>query len=481
MPRRHLHVRAEDATALRAGLAALRTAPGVPGGFPPAALAEADAAARAPRMPPEDATGVPLFTVDPPGSQGPDRAMHLARTAGGYRVHYAVADLAAFVTHGGALDEEAHRRAVTLDFPDGRVPLYPPALGEGAAALLPGEERPALLWRLDLDRDGDLLATDVRRARIRSRARLDCATVQRAVDAGTAEEPVALLDAVGTRRAALEVARGGVSLDVPEQELTRTGGGYVLGYRSPLPADAWNAQIALLTGMAAAGLMLRSGTGVLRTLPAAPAASVARLRRVAHALGVRWPDGAPYASVVRALQPHRPRDAAFAQECAALLRGAGYTVFRDGDVPGHAVHAAVAAPYAHCTRASHRLVDRYTGELCLAAAAGTRPPGWVLDALDALPAEMAGGARRAAQAERAGLDLAEAALLADRAGEVFDAVVIDVEDAHPGAGTVQLGSPPIAAPVESAPGAPPLPLGRHLRVRLTEAGPARPGVLFTPA
>ncbi|CAG6392676.1 RNB domain-containing ribonuclease [Streptomyces cocklensis] len=481
MPRRHLHVPVQDATALRTALAALRTAPGVPGDFPPEVLAAADAAVRAPRMPEEDATGLALFTVDPPGSRDLDQAMHLARTAGGYRVHYAIADVAAFVTPGAALDDEAHRRAMTLYFPDGRVPLHPPVLGEGAASLLPGEVRPALLWRFDLDQDGDLLTADVRRARVRSRARLDYATVQRTVDDGTAEEPVALLRDIGVRRAALEAARGGISLSVPEQEITRSGGSYVLGYRAPLPAGAWNAQVSLLTGMAAADLMLRSGTGILRTLPSAPDGSVARLRRVAHALGVDWPDGTPYSAVVRALDPRRTRDAAFAQECTTLLRGAGYTVFRDGHVPDHAVHAAVAAPYTHVTAPLRRLVDRYAGELCVAAAAGTPPPGWALGALDALPAEMAGGFRRAAQAERASLDLVEAALLRDRVGEVFDAVVIDVRDARPTAGTVHLDAPAVVAPVESPPGAPPLPLGHHLRVRLTEADPARPGVLFAPA
>jgi exoribonuclease R len=316
---------------------------------------------------------------------------------------------------------------------------------------------------------------------VRSRARLDYATVQRTVDDGTAEEPVVLLRDVGVRRAALEEARGGISLNVPEQEITRSGDGYVLGYRAPLPADAWNAQVSLLTGMAAADLMLRSGTGILRTLPSAPDGSVARLRRVAHALGVDWPEGTPYSAVVRALDPHRTRDAAFAQECTTLLRGAGYTVFRDGHVPEHAVHAAVAAPYTHCTAPLRRLVDRYAGELCVAAAAGGPPPDWVLGALDALPPEMAGGSRRAAQAERASLDLVEAALLKNRVGEVFDAVVIDVKDTRPTAGTVHLDAPAVVAPVESAPGAPPLPLGDRLRVRLTEADPARPGVLFAPA
>jgi exoribonuclease R len=510
MPRRLLHVSAADGTALRTALTALRATLEVPEGFPPDVLAEARAAAAAPRLPKSDATDIPLFTVDPPSSVDLDQAMHLARRpGGGYRVHYAIADVAAFVTPGGALDAEAHRRVTTLYFPDERVPLHPVELSEGAASLLPGQDRPALLWRLDLDADGALTATDVRRALVRSRAKLDYAGVQRAIDGGTAEEPVALLKEIGALREAREVARGGISLNVPEQEVAESGGDYVLEFRAPLPADGWNAQISLLTGMAAAGLMLGSGgpgasgnpgapgasggagagfaarAGILRTLPTAPDGSVARLRRVARALGVDWPDGTPYAAVIRSLDPRRTRHAAFLQECTTLLRGAGYTVFGPGigtgALPEHLTHAAVAAPYTHCTAPLRRLVDRYAGEICLAAAAGTAPPGWVLDALAALPREMNEGSRRANRVERACVDLIEAALLKDRVGEIFDSYVVDVKEDDAGSGTIHLDEPAVIARIASGPGAPPLPLGRRLRVRLTEADPGAAKVLFAPA
>lgn len=144
--------------------------------------------------------------------------MHLARRAdGGYRVHYAIADVAAFVTPGSALDAEAHRRVLTLYFPDGRIPLHPAVLSEGAASLLPGEPRPALLWRIDLDAEGRRVATDVRRALVRSRAKLDYAGVQRQIDSGTAEEPLALLREIGRTREALEAERGGISSTSPSR------------------------------------------------------------------------------------------------------------------------------------------------------------------------------------------------------------------------------------------------------------------------
>ncbi|MEU8621937.1 RNB domain-containing ribonuclease [Streptomyces sp. NPDC048623] len=481
MPRRHIRVTGAAEAPLRAALRALRTELGVPDGFPAGVLAEAEAAAKAPRLPGQDATDLPMFTIDPPASTDLDQAMHLARRAGGgYRVHYAIADVAAFITPGGALDAEAHRRVLTLYFPDGKSPLHPAVLSEGAASLLPGEPRPALLWRIDLDAEGRRVATDVRRALVRSRAKLDYAGVQRRIDAGVAEEPLALLREIGTLRERLEGERGGISLNVPEQEIIERDHTYSLAYRAPLPADGWNAQISLLTGMAAADLMTAAGTGILRTLPTAPDGAVARLRRSAQALGVDWPHHVSYADVVRSLDPTEPRHAAFLQECTTLLRGAGYTVFTDGDVPIPAMHAAVADEYTHCTAPLRRLVDRYAGELCVAAVAGHEPPEWVRAALAVLPAEMASGARRAGTVERESVDIVEAALLSGRIGELFDAYVIDVKEREPAVGTVHLERPAVVARIEGG-AETRLPLGEWLRVRLTQADPGRSKVLFAPA
>ncbi|MBD0837287.1 RNB domain-containing ribonuclease [Streptomyces sp. TRM68416] len=479
MPRRHIRVTGAPEAPLRAALTALRTELGIAATFPPEVLAEAERAARDPALPPTDATDIPLFTVDPPTSTDLDQAMHLSRLGTGYRVRYAIADVAAFVVPESVLDAETHRRVLTLYFPDERTPLHPAVLGEGAASLLPGQTRPAALWTIDLDTDGNPLAVDVRRALVRSRAKLDYAGVQREIDTKTAEEPLALLAEIGRLREALEADRGGISLNVPEQEITERNGTYELSYRAPLPADGWNAQISLLTGMAAADLMLAYGTGVLRTLPAAPDGAVGRLRRTARALHIDWPHHVSYAALVRSLDPGLPRHAAFLQECTTLLRGARYTVFRDGRLPEITTHSAVAAPYAHCTAPLRRLADRYTSELCMAAVAEEPPPDWVLAALDALPEEMAEGGRRAGTVERECVDIVEAALLKDSVGAEFDGCVVDVRDQQPTVGTVQLDTPAVIGRIDGDTA--PLPLGERLRVRLTQADPGTAKVRFVPA
>lgn len=480
MPRRHLTVRAAETARINTELAELRTRLELSTDWPTDVLAEAERAASLPRLPGFDATDLELFTVDPPGSRDLDQAMHLARRGNGYRLHYAIADIAAFVSPDGAVDTEARRRTQTLYFPDTTIPLHPVRLSEGAASLLPGEVRPALLWQIDLDSHGAVVLADVRRAQVRSRRRLDYVGVQGALDAGAADPQLELLAEIGKLLQAQEQARGGVSLHLPEQEVEPSDGGYQLGYRAPTAAEGWNAQISLLTGMAAADLMLDAGIGLLRTLPAAPEHAYARLRRIAHALHVEWPETMPYPELIRSLDPTRTTHCAFLNECAGLLRGAGYHFFDTAQgtpPPADPGHAALAAPYAHCTAPLRRLGDRYALEICRVIAAGEEVAEWVREVLPGLPALMAGGDRHAHEVERACVELVEAELLRGREGEDFDAVVIDVDQHRPEHGTVQLHEPAVVAKCE---GPWRLPLGERIRVRLTQADPATLTVRFAP-
>ena len=155
------------------------------------------------------------MTIDPPTSLDLDQALHLERLGEGFRVRYAIADVAAVVEPGGVVDAEAHRRGETAYSPDMRSPLYPPALSEGAVLLLPDGPRPAVVWRLDIDAAGDLVETHVERAIVSSRAKLTYADVQRSLDAGTADESLALLPEIGGVLQRAERVRGGASLGVP--------------------------------------------------------------------------------------------------------------------------------------------------------------------------------------------------------------------------------------------------------------------------
>lgn len=463
------------APALEPGIARIRDEMGLPAAFPPEVEAAAANAAANPRLPGEDRSDIPFVTIDPPGAMDLDQALHVARKGDGFVVHYAIADVAAFVRPGDLVDLEANRRGATLYGADDKIPLHPKALSEDAASLLPEKLRPALLWTIGLDRTGEGTSVGVRRALVRSRERLDYEGVQRKIDAGGAGPMWAVLRAIGELRMQREQRRGGVSLPLPDQEIRVDGDDWRLEFRARNPVEDWNEQISLLTGMAAAHLMMEHRVGLLRTLPEPDPRAIGRLRRAARALGIAWPERRNYPDFIRSLDPADPRHVAMMVSCTSVLRGAGYAAF-DGKPPPHPMHSALASTYAHVTAPLRRLVDRYTGELCLALCAGEPVPDWVLQALPGLPHTMAAADQRASRYERAVIDLAEALVLAPRVGDSFEATIVEVDPRDGHRGVAMLHALAIEAPVSGESG---LPLGDVVQVRLATADPARRAIGFT--
>jgi exoribonuclease R len=459
---------------LGAGLQRIRHEHELPDGFPEE-VTQAAAAAR-PEPGPEaperdDRRDLPLVTLDPPGAMDLDQAFAIdRRDGGGWRLWYAIADVAAFVPDGGPVDREARVRGVTLYLPDGRAPLHPPELSEAAASLLPDDDRPALLWRLEVDSSGALTSGRVRRALVRSRAKLDYPAVQAQLDAGglAPDDPISLLRDLGTDLLAAEAERGGVSLPLPEQVVVEGpgGSGYRLEWRSPLPVEGWNAQLSLLCGRAAANLMVQGGVGLLRTLPPFRGSAVREVERRAKALGATWPPGPPeeaYPAFVRSLDPSSAEGAALLNTAARVLRGASYKVFGPGVGPvpegKDAEHNAVAARYAHVTAPLRRLGDRFAAEAALAVATQVDVPEWVLAALPSMPQLLDAANQREAEISREVLDLAEAVVLGSRVGRVLDAVVVGVDGDR--GSSLQVLDPPVRARITER-----LDLGDEVKVKV---------------
>ena len=144
-----------------------------------------------------------------------------------------------------------------------------PSLSEGAASLLPDQVGPALLWTIHVDDTGEGTDVHVERARVRStgQARLRRRPAGRSTTA-RADESLLLLKEVGELRlAARGRARRHLAAAARAGGRGRPATQWSLEFRSLIPAETWNAQISLLTGFAAASLMVYARVGLLRTLP----------------------------------------------------------------------------------------------------------------------------------------------------------------------------------------------------------------------
>lgn len=453
---------ADPSFALADGLAAIRRQYQVPDAFPAPVLAAAEAAAK--RAPSEhaDRTALPFVTLDPASSTDLDQAFAIERSGGDLLLHYAIADIAWFVDDGDAIDAEAWARGATQYLPDGKAGLYPPVLSEGAASLLPDGPRPATIFTVRIAPDGLAALDGAERAIVKSRAKL-------AYDAVSDADLPADFAELANRIQAAEAKRGAARVDPPEQEVAPAGDGrFTLLFRPQLVSETRNAAMSLAANLAIADTLLAHHTGLFRVMAPPDERAVKRLRFTAKAFGLDWRTGTPLADFERNLDPADPRQAAFMAAIRRAGKGASYAPYRDGDVPWH---AAVAATYAHATAPLRRLADRYVIRAVSAIANGQPVPTVVSEAFARLPEVMAQADARASQIERAVIDLAEAVMLKERVGEIFPAIVTDMDERG---ARLQLSDLPVVARV-SAHGVEP---GDPIRVRLEGADPERRALIF---
>ena len=441
------------------------------------ALAEAERAAKREFPELSDRRDIPFITIDPEGSRDLDQAAHLERRGDGYVVHYAISAVGLFIERGSRLDKEVRERGATVYLPDRSIPLHPEVLSHGAASLLEGEDRPAYLWTIELDARGEIVEANVELAQVRSRAQLTYTQVQAAHDGeGSLPSEVPadmteLLAEIGRKRLVLEEERGGVSLSIPEQSVERTEQGYRLAFREMTGVEKWNAQISLLTGMAAAQMMMKANVGIVRTLPPARQADIDSLRHVAKLMDLKWKGNVGYPEFLRSLSPNNPAHLGFINEATTLFRGAGYLALPAEDEDAYTMHAAMNAHYAHVTAPLRRLVDRFGLEVCRRICAGEEIDEQLRADLRGLPKLMGTSGRLVGQLEGRGISAVEALVLDGRKGEEFSGVVVDVQErrGEPDRGRIVLREPAVEASISGKE----LENGTIVKARLEEVDPSR--------
>ena len=400
-----------------------------------------------------DLRELPFQTLDPSTSTDLDQAFFAEMEGSNVVLRYAIADVGAFVNRGDVIETEAWARGMTIYAPDHRISLYPEAISQRAASLLPDGPRPAVVFETVIDAAGSATLRSVTRSVVHSRAKLAYETTE------LADLPNAVLE-LHKRMQEAEIRRGATKIDWPEQEVVvdpDAPGGFRLVLRALRPSEEVNAAMSLAVNIAVAQLMHRHEVGLFRVMPEADPRRQAALRRSAQALGVRWPANVSLRELMPSLDPANPRHAKILLDARRAGRGASYACF---DAAKPAWHNALATMYAHATAPMRRLADRYVVDLAVTlfrngSTAECEP------ALEAMPKVMAAAERTSREVENDVLDLLEAVSLEGRIGEEFAATVIDRGERGV---TIQIAEPPVRARS-------PLPKGsnNNVVVRLVEA------------
>jgi ribonuclease R len=410
----------------------------IPAEFPAAALAEAKAARPIEPASRVDLRQLALVTIDGSDARDFDDAVWAEpdpdpANPGGWHITVAIADVAAYVTPGSALDREAARRGNSVYFPDRVVPMLPEALSNDLCSLRPGEDRACLAAQLWIDATGRKRRHRFERAVMRSAARLTYETVQAAHD-GTLAEPLPL---AGERLAALfgafaaldraRRARGALDLDLAEYRVMLDANRQPVAIvpRPRLDSHRLIEEFMILANVAAAEeLESRQRACMYRVHDAPDPEKLAALRDFLDEAGIPGLALAKGQVVRPELFNRLLGRAAATPEARVLNELVLRTQAQAAYSPNNIGHFGLALPrYAHFTSPIRRYADLLVHRALLGGAAPARDAG---DSLGPIAEHISATERRAAGAERAALERYRATLLGGAVGAVFEARITGV-------------------------------------------------------
>ena len=415
---------------------------GIPDQFPDAVIAEADRAEPAPMAAREDLRDIPLLTIDPVDARDRDDAVFAQpdddpKNPGGHVVWVAIADVAHYVRPQSALDREARKRGNSSYFPDRVVPMLPDILSGDLCSLHEHVDRPCMAVRMVLNAQGHQIGHRFTRGMMRSRASLNYAQVQTAMDGAPDAATAPLMDTVlrplyaafaATRLARAE--RQPLELDLPERRIELSEDGKVLSvaFKERFDAHRLIEEFMVLANVAAAEELIRLRRPLLFRVHEEPSPEkLDALREVAEASGFTLAKG----QVLKTAHLNRLLAQAEGTEFDELLNISTLRSMTQAYYhPENFGHFGLALrSYAHFTSPIRRYSDLIVHRALISA------HGWGDDGLSAQDVEqlqdtakqVSDTERRSMMAERDTTDRYLAAYLSDRVGSTFGGRISGVQ------------------------------------------------------
>lgn len=416
---------------------------GLEPGFPPAVLAEADAALEAPQRGPalRDLRHLPWFSIDNADTRDLDQLSVVEPQAGGVvRLLVAVADVDAFVAQDGAIDRHAALNTTSVYTAAGVFPMLPEVLSTGRTSLHEGQERAAVVVDMAVQADGSLGDFTLYGARVVNRAKLTYDDVSAWLEGQAPlpgpgnlpalEQQLRVHDDVASRLRRCRQERGALEIDtVSARPVFRDGVLVDLRPDERVRARDLIADLMIAANTATARYLAAHGLPSLRRFLESPR-RWDRIEALAASFGVQLPTEPDAVALQRFMQARREADAAgFAELSLKLVKmlgpGAYVAAPPDGRDIGH--FGLAASNYAHSTAPNRRYPDLVTQRLVKAAIAG-RPSPYAFEALQAIARHCTEQESHANAVERQVLKAAATFLLQGRIGETFDALVTGASD-----------------------------------------------------
>lgn len=434
LPRARIVARLGDPSSPRAVSLIAIHQHGIPDDFPDAVIAEADEKKPLGLSGRKDLRDMPLITIDPADARDHDDACYAhadddPKNPDGHVVWVAIADVAAYVRPGSALDNEARKRGNSSYFPDRVVPMLPDRLSGDLCSLHEGVPRACLAVRMQLDKDGKKIGHTFVRGLMRSAASLHYAEVQEAVDGAPNDRTGPLLESVleplyEAYRALVRARedRQPLDLDLPERKIELAEDGTVtsVNFRERLDAHRLIEEFMVLANVAAAETLIAKRSPLLFRVHEEPAPEkLDALREVAQAAGYSLAKG----QVLQTRHLNQLLRAAEGSDNDELINISTLRSMTQAYYsPENFGHFGLALQhYAHFTSPIRRYADLIVHRALISA------HGWGKDGLspeeierlDQTATHISDTERRSMMAERDTTDRYLAAFLSERVGNEF--------------------------------------------------------------
>ena len=439
-PGRVLEVVGREDEPRAASLIAIHTH-GIPMGFSDAAEAEARAGEEPTLQGRTDLRELPLITIDPADARDHDDAVFAEpdtdpKNKGGWIVWVAIADVAAYVRPGSALDHEARDKGNSVYFPDRVEPMLPHALSSTLCSLLQGEPRACMAVRMVFDRSGRKTGHRFVRGLMRSAAKLSYEQAQAAIDGAPDDVTGPLMARVLTplwaAYACLKLgrdARQPLAIETMERRVVINAEGEVTSItpRVSLEAHRLIEEMMIQANVAAAETLEQRRSPLIYRVHDTPSAEkVQNLSDFLATIGINWAKGeAPRTDRFNRLleQTRGGPHAEIVNE--VVLRTQMQAIYSPENI-GH--FGLNLARYAHFTSPIRRYADLVVHRALIAALKLGDDGLSERDAvrLEETAALITAAERRAMAAERDATDRYVAAFLSERTGAEFDGRVTGV-------------------------------------------------------
>ncbi len=411
---------------------------GIPTGF--SAEAEAEAANAPTLSGRTDLRDLPLITIDPPDARDHDDAVLATpdddeTNTGGWICWVAIADVAAYVTPGSALDRDARDKSNSVYFPDRVEPMLPERLSAGLCSLVQGENRACLAVRMVFDARGHKTGHRFVRGLMRSAAKLSYDQAQAAIDGlpddatGPLLEPVLkpLWAAYDVLRAGRE-ARSPLAIESAERRIVLGEDGAVesITPRASFAAHKLIEEFMIQANVCAAQTLEQRHAALIYRIHDTPSdEKIQSLADFLATLGIPWSKGeAPRTDRFNRLlgQTREGPNAEIVNE--VVLRTQMQAIYSPDNI-GH--FGLNLDRYAHFTSPIRRYADLVVHR-ALIASLKLGDGGLVEEpvALKTTAEHITMAERRAMAAERDATDRYVAAFLKDRVGATFEGRITGV-------------------------------------------------------